>query len=82
MIVKHFYHNEWQLRGDWENTDHVFGAPNSDTQVEQTEKLITASLEISDNKQDMEEEEDNDKRLSLTFHRNRKVSPWRARRAV
>ena len=25
MIVKHFYHNEWQLRGDWENTDHVFG---------------------------------------------------------
>ena len=48
MIVKHFYRNEWQLRGDWENTDHVFGAPDSDTQVEQTEKSIAASLEISD----------------------------------
>jgi hypothetical protein len=59
----------------------VFGAPDSDTQVEQTEKLIAASLEISDDKQDMEEEEDDDERLSLPSHRQGKVSPWRARRA-
>ena len=30
MIVKHFHRNEWQLGGDWENTDHVFGAADSD----------------------------------------------------
>ena len=81
MIVKHFYRNEWQLRGDWENTDHVFGALDSDRQVEQTEKSIAASLEISDNEQDMEEEEDDDQRLSLPSHRQGKASPRRARRA-
>ena len=80
MIVKHFYRNEWQLRGDWENTDHVFGAPDSDTQVEQTERSIAASLEISDDEQDMEEE-NNDERLSLPSHRQGKASPQRARRA-
>jgi hypothetical protein len=47
----------------------VFGAPDSDTQVEQTEKSIAASLEISDDEQDMEEEEDDDQRLSLPSHR-------------
>jgi hypothetical protein len=79
--MKHLYRNEWQLRGDWENTDHVFGAPDSDTQVEQTEKSIAASLEISNDEQDMEEKEDDDKRLSLPSHRNRKASSRRARRA-
>ena len=81
MIVKHFYRNEWQFRGDWENTDHVFGASDSDTQVEQTEKSIATSLEISDDEQDMEKEEDDDQRLSLPSHRLGKASPWRARRA-
>ena len=33
----------------------MFGAPDSDMQVEQTEKLIAASLEISNDEQDMEE---------------------------
>ena len=81
MIVKHFYRNEWQLGGDWENTDHMFGAPDSDMQVEQTEKSIVASLEISDDEQDMEEKEDDDERLSLPSYRNGKASPRRARRA-
>ena len=75
MIVKHFYHNEWQLKGDWENTDHVFGPPDSDMQVEQTEKSIAVLLKISDGEQDMEEKEDNDKRLSLPSYRNGKASP-------
>ena len=35
MIVKHFYCNKLQLGGNWENTDHMFGAPDSDMQVEQ-----------------------------------------------
>ena len=58
MIIKYFYHNEWHLGEDWENTDHVFGAPDSDMQVEQNEKSITASLEISDDEEDIEEVED------------------------
>ena len=40
MIVKHFYRNEWHLGNNWGNTDHVFGAPDSDVQVEQNEKTI------------------------------------------
>ena len=72
MIVKHFY---WY---NWDNTDHVFGAPDSDIQVEQNEKSIAASLEISDDKQDMEEEEDDDGRLGLPPYRhthNAQASP-------
>jgi len=83
MIVKHFYRNEWHLGEDWENTDHVFGAPDSDMQVEQNEKSIAASLEISDDEEGMEEMEENE-RLSLPPHRhtqNIQASPRRARRA-
>ena len=47
--------------------DYVFGAPDSDTQVEQTEKLIAASLEISD---DDEEEKEEVKKLSLLLYRH------------
>jgi hypothetical protein len=76
MIVKHFYRNEWQLGGDWENTDHVFGAPNTNLQIEQNEKSIAVSLEISDD-EDMEED---DKRLFLPPHRYGKASPHRVKR--
>ena len=53
----------------------MFRAPDFGTQVEQTEKSITASLEISDDEQDMEEEEDDNQRFSLPSHRQGKVSP-------
>ena len=76
MIAKYFYCNEWQLGGDWENTDHVFGAPDADLQMEQNEKSIAASLEISDD-EDMEED---DERLFLPPHRYGKASPHRVRR--
>jgi len=69
MIVKYFYCNEWHLGEDWENTDHIFGAPNSDMQMKQNEKSIAASLEISDDKEDMEEVEDEG--LFLPPHRYR-----------
>ena len=59
----------------------MFGAPDSDTQVEQTEKSIVASLKISDDEQDIEEEEDDDQRLSLPLYRQGKASSRRARRA-
>ena len=44
-------------------------------------KSIVASLEISNDEQDMEEKEDDDERLSLASHRNGKASPQRAKRA-
>ena len=81
MIVKYFYRNEWQL-GDCENTNCIFGAPDSDMQVEQNEKSIAASLEISDDEEGMEEIEDEG--LSLLSHgytQNVQASPWRAKRA-
>ena len=72
MIVKHFYRNMWQLGYDWDNTDYVFGVPDPNVQVEQNEKLIAASLEISDDEQDEEEEEGEGKDggLSLPPHRH------------
>ena len=71
MIIKYFYHNVWQLGYDWDNTDHVFGAPDPNVQIEQNEKLIAASLEISDDEQDEEEEgEGEDEGLSLPLHKH------------
>ena len=60
----------------------MFGALDSDIQVEQNEMSIAVSLEISDDKQDMKEEDDG--RLSLPPHRyihNAQASSWSARRA-
>ena len=74
----------WQLGEDWENTDHVFGAPDSDLEVEQNEKSIAASLEISDDEQGVEEdrvEGEKDEGLFLPLHRHTQASPQRARRA-
>jgi hypothetical protein len=45
----------WELGYNWENPNHVFGVPDSDLQMEQNEKSIVTSLEISDDEQDMEE---------------------------
>jgi hypothetical protein len=49
--VKHFHRNIWHLGENWENTAHVFGAPDSDQEVEQNERVLAASLEISDDEQ-------------------------------
>ena len=84
MIVKHFHRNIWHLGDNWENTDHVFGAPDSDQKVEQSERSLAASLEISDDEQGMEEEEEDGERLSLPQYRYTHdvlASPQRARRA-
>jgi hypothetical protein len=54
----------------------MFGAPDADLQIEQNEKLIAASLEISDD-EDMEKD---DERLFLPPHRYEKASPHRVRR--
>ena len=71
----------WELWYNWDNTDYMFGTPNPDIQVEQNEKSIAALLEISDNEQDIEEEDDGS--LSLLPHRhthNAQASSWSAKR--
>jgi hypothetical protein len=50
MIVKYFHRNIGYLSENWENTVHVFGAPDSDREIEQNERVLAASLEISDDK--------------------------------
>ena len=77
----------WQLGYDWDNTDHIFEALNPNVQVEQNEKSIAASLEISNDEQDEEEKEGEgkDEGLSLPLHRytqNMQTSPQRKRRAA
>ncbi len=82
--MKHFHRNIWHLGENWENTAHVFGAPDSDEKVEQDERELAASCSISDDEQGMEEEEEVGERLSLPPHRyqhNVQASPRRARRA-
>ena len=82
MIVKHFYCNVWELRYNWENTDYIFGAPDSDLQVEQNEKSIAASLEISVMNK-IWRRGGEDKELSLAPHKNihnAQASPQRGRR--
>ena len=83
MIVKYFYRNIWHLGENWENTTHVFGAPDSDQEVEQNERVLAASLEIS-NEQGQGAEEEDSKSLSLPPNRyayDIQASSRRARRA-
>ena len=82
--MKHFYRNIWHLSENWENTAHVFGAPDSDWEVEQNERVLAASLEISDDEQGQGVEEEDGENLSLPLNRyayDVQVSPRRARRA-
>jgi hypothetical protein len=81
MIVKHFHRNIWHLGENWENTVYVFGAPDSDWEVEQNERVL-ASLEISDNEQGQGAEEEDGKSLSLPPNKyayDVQASPQRAR---
>ena len=81
--MKHFHRNIWHLSENWENTEHVLGAPDSDEKVEQNEKELAASCSISDDEQGMEEEEGVSERLSLLPHRYQhdvQASSRRARR--
>ena len=48
---------------------HMFGAPDSDREVEQNKRVLTASLEISDNKQGQGAEEEDSESLSLPPNR-------------
>ena len=51
-------------------------------QVEQNEKSIIASLEISDDEEDMEKVEDEGLFLPLyKYRQNIQASPWRVKRA-
>ena len=43
MIVKYFHCNIWHLSENSENTAYVFGAPDSDQEVEQNERVLAAS---------------------------------------
>jgi hypothetical protein len=47
----------------------VFRTPNSGLQVKQNEKSIAVSLGISNDEQDIKEENKDDKKLSLPLHR-------------
>jgi len=82
--VKYFYRNIWHLGENWENTAHVFGAPDSDWEVEQNERVLAASLEISDDEQGQGAEEEDGESLSLPPNRysyDVRASPRRVRRA-
>ena len=62
----------------------MFGAPDSDREVEQNERVLAASLEISDDEQGQGAKEEDGKSLSLPLNRyayNVQASPQRARRA-
>jgi hypothetical protein len=62
----------------------VFGAPDSNQEVEQNERVLAVSLEISDNKQGQGAKEEDGKSLSLPPNRyayDVQASPQRARRA-
>jgi hypothetical protein len=84
MIVKYFHCNIWHLSENWENTAYVFGAPDSDREVEQNERVLAASMEISDDEQGQGAEEEDGESLSLPLNRyayDVQASPRRARKA-
>ena len=85
MIVKHFYRHKWELNNNWENVDHVFGAPDADSFIEDSERAIAHSMEISDDEED--EMDDLDEGFTQTQRRlrqsqRRAESPQRKRGAA
>ena len=52
MIIKHFHRYKWELNNDWENIDHIVGAPNEDASIEQSERQIAIEMSISDDEMD------------------------------
>ena len=84
MIVKHFHYNIWHLGENWENTAYVFRTPDSDQEIEQNERVLAASLEISHDEQGQRAEEEDGESLSLPPNRyayDVQVSPRRVTRA-
>jgi hypothetical protein len=84
MIVKHFHRNIWHLGENWEDTTYVFGAPDSDWEVEQNKRVLAVSLEISDDEQGQGAEEEDGESLSLPQNKypyDIQASTRRARRA-
>ena len=62
----------------------MFGVPDSDQEIEQNERVLTVSLEISDNEQGQGAEEEDGESLSLPPNRyvyDVQASSRRARRA-
>jgi hypothetical protein len=62
----------------------VFEAPDSDREIEQNERVLAASLEISDDKQGQGAEEEDGESLSLPLNRyayDVQASPQRAKKA-
>ena len=69
--MKHFHRNTWHLSDNWENTNHVFGVPDSDKQVEQKERVLAASFQITDDEhRGMEAGDEESETLSLPPHRH------------
>lgn len=58
MIVKHFHRHKWELENHWENVDHIFGAPDADSSIEDSERQIAMDMQISDNEEEEDEEEE------------------------
>jgi hypothetical protein len=61
--------NIWHLSENWENTAHVFEAPDSNKKVEQDRRELAASCSISDDEQGMEEEKEVGEKLSLPLYK-------------
>lgn len=71
MIVKHFNRYKWELPDEWDNVDHRFGATDTNTDIEQTERDIELKAVISDDEGDEEVIDDSStqRRLRVTKRR-------------
>jgi hypothetical protein len=55
MIVKHFHRYKWELDNHWDNVDHVFGAPDPDSIIEDSDRQVAMTMVISSDEEDAEQ---------------------------
>ncbi|OAF63412.1 hypothetical protein VC83_00304 [Pseudogymnoascus destructans] len=45
MIVKHYHRYKWELDNHWDNIDHVFGAPDPDSIIEDSDRQVAMTMD-------------------------------------
>jgi len=57
MIIKHFHRHKWELENNWDNVDHIFGAPDADISIEDSERQIALNMSISDDEDESDDQQ-------------------------
>jgi hypothetical protein len=79
MIVKHFHRHKWELDNHWDNVDHIFGAPDPDSSIEDSDRQVAMEMVISSDEEEGEDDQDRLMRRRAMQGRSRRTEMQRKR---